>query len=392
MKTFIAGNFIAFLLIYSINATSQVLPSDVYTANYFHLLHNKQLGIVTNHTAKVGDVHLVDTLISSGFRISKIFAPEHGFRGQAGHGEIIKDEKDIRTGLRLISLYGKNKKPSKAQMADVDLMIYDIQDVGVRFYTFISTLHYVMEACAESGIPLMILDRPNPLGDYYDGPVLKPEFRSFVGMHPIPVVYGLTVAELAQMINGEGWLEGGLQCELILIKMPSYTHSSFYEVQQPPSPSLPNSLAIRLYPSLCFFEGTEISVGRGTDFAFQVAGYPDASYGDFSFTPDAPSGSIEPLHKGKKCYGVDLRSNPTDEKFSLKYLIHFYQLSKDKNNFISRSDFFDKLAGTDQLRKQIRSGMTEEQIRASWTDELKRYGNMRAKYILYPEKHTKCRH
>jgi uncharacterized protein YbbC (DUF1343 family) len=369
-----------------------IYPADYSTEEYFPLLATKKLGIVANHSARLNNTHLIDTLLSAKMSIVKIFAPEHGFRGKAGYGEEIKDETDPKTGIPLISLYGKNKKPSIVQLKGIDLMVYDIQDVGVRFYTYISTLHYVMEACAEAEIPLMILDRPNPLGDYFDGPVLKSDFRSFVGMHPIPVVYGLTVGELALMINEEGWLDGEKKCKLTIIKMPGYYHQYAYQIPEAPSPSLPNDLSIRLYASLCFFEGTDFSVGRGTDKAFQVIGYPNPIFGEYSFTPETSSGSIKPIHQDKKCFGSDLSKTSRKETFSLKYLLQYHQLSKGKITFITRPDFFDKLAGTNELREQIMNNWSEDKIRESWNKDLEAYRILRAHYLLYPEKIQECHH
>jgi uncharacterized protein YbbC (DUF1343 family) len=350
---------------------------------YLPELAGKRVAMVVNHTSLVGNTHLVDTLLSRGVKITKIFAPEHGFRGEADAGEVITSGVDKQTNLPIVSLYGNNKKPTAAQLADVDLVVFDIQDVGARFYTYISTMHYVMEACAENNKVCMVLDRPNPNGHYFDGPVLKPAFKSFVGMHAIPVVHGLTVGELATMINGQKWLANGASCTLRVIKAQNYTHQTPFEVPVKPSPNLPNAQSIRLYPSICFFEGTPVSVGRGTAFPFQVLGAPDPAYGSFTFTPESVAGAKNPPYLGQKCYGVDLRQVPQNE-FTLEYLLDFYRKSPNKEKFFN--NFFDKLAGTDELRKQIQRGMSEEQIRASWKDELAAYGAIRQKYLLYPEK------
>lgn len=351
---------------------------------YLPKLKNKGVGLVVNHTAMVENKHLVDTLLALGVDVKKIFAPEHGFRGKADAGEHINDSIDAKTKLPIISLYGNNKKPTSEMLSGIDIMIFDIQDVGVRFYTYISTMHYIMESCAEHNKTLLILDRPNPNGDYIDGPVLNPEFSSFVGKHQIPVVHGLTVGELALMINGEGWLSGGDTCQLEIVKVKNYTHDSLYNLPIKPSPNLPNYTAIRLYPSLCFFEATVLSIGRGTEFPFQVIGYPDPELGDFSFTPHSTEGAKNPKLKGQTCYGKDLRNVAIrDTKFTLKYLVKFYQKAKFKDKFFERSRFMSLLAGTDQLEKQIKQGMTETEIRNTWQEDLNQYKTMRKKYLLY---------
>ncbi len=352
------------------------------------MLDGKRVGLLVNHTALVGKTHLVDTLLQHGVQITKIFGPEHGFRGNAADGEVVKNGVDVKSGLPVISLYGKNRKPTPEQVADTDVLVFDIQDVGTRFYTYISSMHYLMEAAAENGKKVIILDRPNPHGGYTDGPILRPEFKSFVGMHPIPVVHGLTVGELAQMINGEGWLAGGLKCELIVITMKNWAHGDEYLLPVHPSPNLPNNQAIRLYPSLCFFEGTAISVGRGTPFPFQVLGSPQLKGFDFTFTPVTINGvAVNPLHEKQTCYGVDLREAKTSARIDLSYLIDMYKAFPDKENFFWNPfdrNYIDKLAGTDELRKQIRNGMSEEQIRATWKEGLTNYNRTRSKYLLYP--------
>jgi uncharacterized protein YbbC (DUF1343 family) len=353
--------------------------------DWLHLVEGKKVGILANHTAVVGRQHLVDTLINSGVNVVRIFVPEHGFRGDADAGELINDGIDAATGIPIVSLYGNNKKPTIEQMKGLDILIFDIQDVGVRFYTYISSLHYLMEACAENSLPLIVLDRPNPNGDYFDGPVLKPEFKSFVGMHPIPIVHGLTVGELAQMINGEGWLEGQRKCSLTIIEVANYTKDRMYSLPIPPSPNLPNDLAIRLYPSLCLFEATKVSIGRGTYFPFQVIGYPDSTFGDFSFTPKSiPGMAKSPLQEGIACFGEDLRGlNPCDQIFTLKYFMKYFELSGSDKNFTSNRRWFNLLAGNDTLLKQIESGLSEDEIRASWNDELEAYDQMRQPYLIY---------
>jgi uncharacterized protein YbbC (DUF1343 family) len=346
-------------------------------------LQNKNVALVVNHTSLVGDTHLADTLMSSGVVVKKVFAPEHGFRGAAADGEKISDGFDAQTGLPIVSLYGANRKPTPEQLADVDLVIFDIQDVGTRFYTYISTMHYVMEACAEQGRKMIVLDRPNPNGHYIDGPMRVPELQSFVGMHPIPVVHGLTVGELAGMINGEGWLANGLKCDVEIIPVKNWTHEDFYSLPVKPSPNLPNDQAVRLYPSLCLFEGTVISVGRGTEIPFLVIGNPEFRDLPFSFTPRSiPGMSTYPPHENKTCYGLDLRNVDVKPRIDLKYLLDFYQKYPDKEKFFTAS--FDRLAGTPVLKEQIKKGLTEEQIRKTWQEDLATYREMRKKYLLYP--------
>ena len=353
---------------------------------YFKYFKDKKLGLVVNQTSMVGSTHLVDTLLSLGAKIERIFAPEHGFRGKAEAGEMVSDGKDIITGLPIVSLYGKNKKPTSEQLADLDLLVFDIQDIGARFYTYISTMHYLMEACAENQKTLIILDRPNPHGHYIDGPVLQLEFRSFVGMHPIPVVHGLTVGELALMINGENWLPEGLQCNVKVIEVENYSHSTKYILPVWPSPNLPNQQAILLYPSLCFFEGTVMSLGRGTYFPFQVVGYPDTLFGEFEFTPISIKGmSRNPKHQDQVCFGLDLREVAPPEGISLQHLIFFYQLHQQHSDEPFFTDYINTLAGTKTLKKQIQSGLSEIEIKKSWQPELQAYAQKRKKYLLYPD-------
>jgi uncharacterized protein YbbC (DUF1343 family) len=364
------------------------VPAAHLTAKYLPELKGRTIGIVANQTSTVGGRHLVDTLLALGVNIKAVFAPEHGFRGDADAGAKVSDAKDTRTGLPIISLYGKNMKPTKAQLAGINMVVFDIQDVGARFYTYISTMSYMMEACAEQGIPFMVLDRPNPNGHYVDGPILDTAFRSFVGMHPVPVVHGMTMAEYALMVNGEGWLKGGIRCELRTIAMEGYERSMEYVLPEKPSPNLPNMRSIYLYPSICFFEGTVISEGRGTPFPFQLFGHPELTKGDTTFTPVATAGASSPKLKDKLCRGTSLASVAPDSiraqgRLQLAQLISAYQHFPDKEKFF-RADFFDKLAGSSKLRKQIIAGVTEPQIRASWEDGLQRFRKVREKYLLYP--------
>ena len=350
---------------------------------YLPKLAGKRVGMVVNQTSTIGQTHLVDTLLARGVKITTIFAPEHGFRGDADAGAYVKDAKDTKTGLPIISLYGTNKKPKPEQIKDLDVLIFDIQDVGTRFYTYISTMHYVMEAAAENGKEVLILDRPNPNGNYVDGPVLEKEHTSFVGMHPIPIVHGLTVGELANMINGEKWLEGQRQAKVTVIPVANYTHKMPYSLPIKPSPNLPNDQAIELYPSICFFEGTNVSVGRGTPTPFQVIGSPYYTKKNFSFTPVSTPGATNPPHKGVTCYGMDLTKVAVPNKVDLSYLLEMYQHSTEKDKFFN--NFFEKLAGTSKLREQVIAGKTEAEIRATWEPALSNYKKMRKQYLLYPD-------
>jgi uncharacterized protein YbbC (DUF1343 family) len=376
---------------------SLLTPAKVQTGSermdvLLPLLKGKKVALVVNHTSVLGDskVHLLDTLLSVGVDVVRIFVPEHGFRGDADAGETVKDDKDARTGIPVISLFGKNKKPSTRQLSGIDVVVFDIQDVGARFYTYISTMHYVMEACVENDRLLLVCDRPNP-NDYVDGPVMQPSCKSFVGMHPIPVLHGLTVGELASMINEEGWLLSGndkktSKCRLKVIPISGWKHGDAYHLPVKPSPNLPNDLSIRLYPSLCLFEATGISVGRGTNIPFQVLGAPDKRYGTFTFQPLAlPGWDKTPLHQDKTCYGVDLRAKSGfPGGFTLKYFLEFYRLSGRNAAFFTRPSWFDLLAGNKLLRKQILQGMDEKAIRKTWEKELREYKKMRKKYLLYP--------
>jgi uncharacterized protein YbbC (DUF1343 family) len=354
---------------------------------YLPLLQHKKIALVANHTSVVGGEHLVDVLIANGMgkdQLLKVFAPEHGFRGEAAAGQHVEDGVDPLTGIQVVSLYGAHKKPGSEELEGVELMVFDLQDVGARFYTYISTLHYVMEACAEHGVPLLVLDRPNPNGGYVDGPVLEPPYSSFVGMHPIPVVYGLTIGELAGMINEEGWLKDGVKCELKVIPCEHYYHGKAYSIPVSPSPNLANDHAIRMYPSTCFFEGTVISEGRGTPMPFEVYGHPELKAG-FSFTPvSIPGVSGSPKFKNELCYGEDLRDFVPEQgwnRIHLRWLLKAYHSFPRKAEFFT--PFFEKLAGTAELRKQIEAGWSESRIRNSWQQELEEYKQRREKYLIY---------
>ena len=353
---------------------------------YLPLLKNKTVAIVANQTSLLADkTHLVDFLVQNNIKIKHIFAPEHGFRGTADAGEHVKNGIDTKTGLPIISLYGDNKKPKSEQLQGVDMVLFDIQDVGVRFYTYISTLTYVMEAAAESGKEIIVLDRPNPHDGYTDGPVLKEKWTSFVGLHKVPVVYGLTIGEYGKMVNGEKWMKNAVQVKYTLIPMLNYHKNKRYPISEKPSPNLPNDQSINLYPSLCFFEGTQVSVGRGTDFPFQVYGSPWLKNQEFSFTPKPTSGAKDPFLNGKLCYGKDLLQFPEIKgKLDLSFVIDAYQnFDKKAQDFFLKNLWFDTLAGTDELRKQIISGTPETEIRKSWQKDLENFEKIRRKYILY---------
>lgn len=368
-------------------ADSAVMAAD-RPGSYLPLLYGKSVGVVANQTSITKDGHLVDYLIANKVAVRKVFAPEHGFRGTASAGEVIKDGKDVKTGLPIVSLYGSNKKPTAEQLADVDVVVFDIQDVGARFYTYISTLTYVMEACAENGKKVIVLDRPNPNGYYVDGPVLKVGFESFVGMHHIPVVHGMTIGEYAKMVNGEKWLKDGVQCQLDVVTCENWDHSMTYSLPVKPSPNLPNDDAIILYPSLCFFEGTTVSVGRGTDKPFQQFGAPYFKEAQYSFTPQSNEGAKYPKYEGEQCNGFVLNDfaqfylNGLGELY-LHWLVEAYNMAPEKDKFFN--SFFEKLAGTDQLRKDIIAGKTAEQIRESWKEEVSEFKRLRRKYLLYTD-------
>ena len=345
-------------------------------------LKNKKIGVITNQSGMLLDsMHLVDFLIDKKVDVIRIFAPEHGFRGTADAGEKIIDGKDFKTGLPILSLYGDNRKPKKEQIQDLDVLVFDLQDVGSRFYTYISTLHYVMEACAENNIKLIILDRPNPNGGIIDGPILEKEFTSFVGMHQIPVLHGMTIGEYAQMINGEKWLKNGVSCALQVVACSAYNREMFYDLPVKPSPNLPNAQAINLYASLCFFEGTNVSSGRGTNQQFQIYGSPFLPNIDFCFVPMPNEGAKNPMHNGKDCFGEDLSKVPRVQQLELKWLLKAYNETNCRFDFFI--PFFTKLAGTKKLQQQIEMGFSEESIRKSWVADLETFKETRKKYLIY---------
>ena len=367
--------------------TSEINPPAIKTGadnyeKYLPLLKDKKVGIVTNQTGILSNkTHVVDFLLEKKIAIQTIFAPEHGFRGTADAGEHVVDGKDPKTNLSIISLYGDNKKPKAAQLAGIGIMIFDLQDVGARFYTYISSLHYVMEACAENNVLLLILDRPNPNGNIVDGPLLEKEFTSFVGMHPIPLLHGMTIGEYAKMINGEKWLKNGIQCKLTVIPCLDYNRKMDYNILVKPSPNLPNDQSINLYASLCLFEGTNVSMGRGTEKQFQIYGSPYLTKTNFSFTPKPNFGAKDPLYNGKECFGEDLMAYPKLKRLELKWLLKAYQNTSDKTKFFNT--FFTKLAGTKKLQEQIESGTSEDQIRKSWQKDLENFKKMRTQYLIY---------
>jgi uncharacterized protein YbbC (DUF1343 family) len=355
---------------------------------YLPLLKNKNIAVLTNQTGLLKDkTHLVDFLIKNKINIKRIFAPEHGFRGEADAGEHVKNGIDLKTGISIISLYGNNKKPKPEQLKGIDIVVFDIQDVGVRFYTYISTLSYLMEAAAENKVEVIVLDRPNPNDGFIDGPVLKPAFSSFVGLHKVPVVYGLTIGEYGKMVNGEHWLKSGLQIKYTVIPMQNYHKKRRYEFLEKPSPNLPNSKAINLYPSLCFFEGTQVSVGRGTDLPFQIFGSPWTKNFPYQFTPKPSSGAKDPFLNGQTCHGENLSEKSLDlREINLKWLINAYAAYKNPTqDFFLKNLFFDKLAGSDVLRKQIIDKVSEAEIRKSWQEDLAKFQKTRAQYVIYED-------
>jgi uncharacterized protein YbbC (DUF1343 family) len=369
---------------------NDIRPAAEQIYNYISFIKGKRLGLVVNQTSVIGKTHLVDTLLSLGCRIQKIFAPEHGFRGTADRGEHI--ENDSLPGITIVSLFGKNMKPDSAMMSDLDLIIFDIQDVGARFYTFNSTMSYMMESCARNKVPLLILDRPNPLGHCVSGPIVHKELKSFVGLHPIPIVHGLTTAEYAQMINGESWLPDSLKCQLHYAQCSNYSHRKFYRLPIKPSPNLPNMHSIYLYPSLCLFEGTNVSMGRGTDKQFQIYGHPKFKNGNFIFIPKVGQGDKMPVHNADTCHGFDLSWIPIDilqrdNCFKLEYLFDFYNLSEEEEKvaFFSKNNFFDKLIGDAAIKEMIINGKTVEEIQKTWEEDLEKYKVIRKKYLIYPE-------
>jgi len=372
--------------------------------SYLSLLKNKKVGIVTNQTGMISydsihtvfdtvseshidvvsrkNLHIVDYITQkTKIDLIKIYAPEHGFRGTADAGELIIDGKDTKTGLPIVSLYGNNKKPSVEQLEGIEVVVFDIQDVGARFYTYISSLHYIMEACAENNIELIILDRPNPNGGIVDGPILEKEYSSFVGMHPIPILHGMTIGEYALMINGQKWLKDSIQCPLKIVPCENYHRSMPYKLPVKPSPNLPNDQAINLYASLCLFEGTNVSVGRGTDKQFQIYGSPFLPNIDFCFTPAPNIGAKDPLYNGRDCFGEDLSKIPMVKQLELKWLIKAYNETEDKSKFFN--SFFTKLAGTKKLQQQIEAGIPEAEIRATWQNDLEKFKLIRNEYLIY---------
>ena len=369
---------------------ADIRPAADQTYKYLPFIRGKRLGLVVNQTSVIDKTHLVDSLLSLGCIVKKIFAPEHGFRGIADRGEHIAD--DSLPGISIVSLFGKNMKPDSALMSELDLIIFDIQDVGARFYTFNSTMSYMMESCARYGVPLLILDRPNPLGYCVSGPILKKELKSFVGLHPIPLVHGLTTAEYAQMINGEKWLPDSLHCELYFVECSNYSHQKFYKLPIKPSPNLPNMHSIYLYPSLCLFEGTNVSMGRGTNKQFQVYGHPKFKNGNYTFIPKVGPGDKLPVHNGDTCKGFDLSWLPIDNLqrdncFKIDYLLEFYNLTdeEEKAAFFDKNNFFNKLIGNSEIKEMIIEGKSAAEIQNSWTAELEEFKKLRKKYLLYSE-------
>ena len=362
---------------------TKIIPGAAQLELYIKILEKDNIGVVAHQASLVNSkIHLIDTLLSLGVNIKKVFAPEHGFRGNADAGERVADQKDPKTGLPILSLYGSNKKPSHKSLDGISIMLLDLQDVGVRFYTYLSTLHYVMEACAEKGIPLIILDRPNPNTHYTDGPVLEEDCKSFVGMHPVPIVFGMTIGEYAKMINGEGWLSSGIQCDLKVVPIKNYNHKIKYEIPLRPSPNLPNSKSVALYPSLCLLEPTVISLGRGTEMQFQIYGHPQLPETNFSFTPRPNYGSKNPKLKNQICHGVDLRKFENPEKIELKWLIQAYRDFPDKEGFFKKG--FYRIAGNKKLKIQLAQGMNEQQIRKTWEKDIQKFKKIRRKYLIYP--------
>lgn len=387
MTGFFVVTLLLFITFNCIEVAGQVVTGVERTAEYLPALKGKRLAVVANNASVIRGVNTADTLIAMGCDVVKIFSPEHGFRKQVSDGVNIGNSRDSLTGVEIVSLYGKNRKPSQEDLYGVDVVVFDIQDVGVRFYTYISTLTYLMEACAEAGIPVVVFDRPNPNGFYIDGPVLDPQFSSFVGLHQVPVVYGMTIGEYARMVNGEGWMKDSTRCDLEIILLENWTHHTFIEIPVAPSPNLPTMNAIYLYPSLCFFEGTDISVGRGTSFPFEVFGHPGLKGFSFSFTPvSIPGKSLHPPHQDVYCRGLDLRDFYTRHpamfgRINLSWLMMAYKNLGSKPEFFA--SYFDKLAGTDNLRKQVLNGETEAEIRQTWQDKIETFKMIRQKYLLY---------
>lgn len=388
-------SLILLFLLLSVGCKAQPSPSpqperlrvgaEVMLSMEYAIFPPTKVAVVANQTSLVGETHLVDTLLRSGVEVVRIFCPEHGFRGTAAAGAKVGNSVDKSTGLPIISLYGQHSKPTEEDLRDVDVVIFDLQDVGCRFYTYLSTLHYVMEACAETEKPLLVLDRPNPNGHYVDGPVLDTaHYRSFVGMHPVPIVYGMTIGEYARMVNGEGWLKGGVQCRLNVVPMEGYRRDSVYELPVPPSPNLRNAHAVALYPSLCLFEGTNVSVGRGTESPFELIGTPKSKTWDTSafYSKYHVTAIVFTPKGGKRCYGMDLRKVEPPARFDLTWLMLMHSLTP-KGYFFLKNNFFEKLAGTADLRRQLEEGVREEEIRASWQAGLEEFMQVRSRYLLY---------
>jgi len=376
-------------ILYQVQDDKEIIVGANRTTEYLPLLNGKRVGIVANQTSVIfkndkSYTHLVDSLLAINVDVKKVFSPEHGFRGTADAGEVVKDGLDTKSGLPIISLYGDNKKPKKEQVEDLDVIIFDIQDIGVRFYTYISTLHYLMESCAENNIPLIVLDRPNPNGQYVDGPTMEKEHQSFLGMHPIPLVYGMTIGEYARMINGEKWLSNGEQCNLTVVANVNYSHDKSYRLIIRPSPNIPNDQSIKLYPSLGLFEGTNVNAGRGTEFQFQRYGAPflNPETMSFTYTPQSNFGAKYPKHKDKLCYGEDLSNAKVNDEMTLKWIIKAFENSTDKSKFFL-TEGFTKHAGTTALQKQIEAGMSEADIKATWQKDLENFKKTRAKYLIY---------
>jgi uncharacterized protein YbbC (DUF1343 family) len=371
-----------------IYAQSKIIVGAESMQNYLPLLKNKEIALVGNQTSLVNGKHLLDTLVNLEIKVTKVFCPEHGFRGTGSAGEKIADDVDAKTGITVKSLYGNNKKPAVKDLENIELILFDLQDVGARFYTYISTMHYVMQACAEQNIPLVVLDRPNPNGFYIDGPVLQDSFASFVGMHKVPVVHGMTIGEYAQMINGEKWLGNNLQCKLTVVNCKGYTHKSRYALPVSPSPNLPNQRAVFLYPTLCFFEGTAISVGRGTNKPFQQYGHPLLLNSETSFVPKSTVGAVNPPFMNEVCFGFDLSNNndlsdSLQDGIQLDILLNAYANFPNKELFFN--SFFKRLAGNDLLQAQIKQGFAAKQIKSTWQKELKDFKQVRKKYLLYED-------
>ncbi|MBO5806517.1 MAG: DUF1343 domain-containing protein [Tidjanibacter sp.] len=380
------------LTIFSLRAQSEqpeeIIPADKRLPEYIHLLEGRRVGVLTNHTAVVDGVHLVDTLLHSGIDVKLIFAPEHGFRGTADAGEHIASSRDAYTGIEIVSLYGSSRQPKANDVFKCDVVVVDIQDVGVRFYTYLSTLYLMMQTCADVGVPMLLLDRPNPNGMYVDGPIIEEQYRSFVGMLPIPVVHGMTLGELARMINGEGWLRDGVKASLTVVPCLNYRRSMHYELPIAPSPNLPNALSVALYPSLCYFEGTSVSVGRGTEWPFQILGHP-AMAGDFGFTPQSRPGAKTPPHQDKSCKGEDLRQKSIEEVvkqgIDLSYLVDAYRTLSAKGEQFFLGSFFEKLIGVGYVRDMIEMNYTAEEIEAMWADDVRNFCQQREKYLIYED-------